>query len=233
MRLHKLLTVAGNSVAVIDDDVRLDLFAPGRAAFTVKSEKPLRGLVHLDMGYRADGLQRFFVGYVVSSTTVDASRQKIFCRELTAALTKRLPLNLRYVTLAEVLADIAAQTGIEFVAGRGDYAALKAPAFYSAFTGYWVLDRLGESFAIPKFIWQQQGDGKVFVGSWSDSFWAGRPLDLPLGLPTNFGVANRAKIPCIPRLRPGVFLNGDYVTKVELSGNHMNLTWSADPWKSK
>lgn len=233
MRLHKRLAVAGEPVVLIDDDVRLNLFSPGRAALTVKSAKPLHGLVQLDLGYRTDNLQQFFLGYVVTSTTVDGERQKLFCRELTAALAQRVPLSLRYVTLAGVLGAISAITGLEFVSGRGSYTDRKAPAFYSAGAGYWVLDRLAQAFNIPQLIWQQQGDGKVFVGSWADSFWAGRRLELPPGLPSKFGVANRAQIPCIPRLRPGVLLNGHYVQQVTLAGNFMNLTWSADPWKKR
>ncbi|WHI46818.1 hypothetical protein [Microbulbifer sp. VAAF005] len=232
MQLHKRLTVNGEPVSIINDDVRLDLFTPGRAAFTVRSSANLNGLVQLDLGYNPNQLQRFFIGYVVNCTTVNGD-QKLMCRELTAALAKVVPLAERYITLAGVLGVISSLTGLQFVIGTGSYTDNKAPAFYSMGTGYWVMDHLGQAFDIPQYTWQQQGDGKVFVGSWADSYWAGRPLALPSGYTTNFGISNRAKIACIPRLRPGVLLNGHYATKVELSGNYMNLTWSADPWTSK
>lgn len=233
MQLHKRLTVNGEPVPLIDDDVRLDLSSPGRAAFTVRSSSPLKGLVQLDLGYNPNQLQRFFIGYVVNCTAVDNDQKKLMCRELTAALAHVVPLAERYVTLAGVLGVMSATTGLQFVTGTGSYTDHKAPAFYSAGTGYWIMDHLAQAFGIPQYTWQQQGDGKVFVGSWPDSYWAGRSLELPTGFATNFGISNRAKVACIPRLRPGVFLNGNYATKVELAGNFMNLTWSADPWNSK
>ncbi|MFC6633520.1 hypothetical protein [Microbulbifer taiwanensis] len=230
MRLHKRLSVAGTPLPLVDEDVRLDLFAPGRAAFTVQSAVSVTGLVQLDLGYQLDALQRFFLGYVVRCELAGPGRYKIFAREFTAALARRLPLALRYVTLPEVLQAVASLTGLTFITGREAYTAAKAPAFYSAGTGYWALDSLGTVYQVPQFIWQQQGDGSVYVGSWTESFWSGRPLDLPAGWQKEHGVAGRAKIPCIPRLRPGVLLNGNYLTKVGLSGNFMELTWSADPW---
>lgn len=142
----------------------------------------------------------------------------------------RLPLALRYVTLPEVLRAVSELTGLTFVTGQDPYTTVKAPAYYSAGTGYWALDGLGPVYQVPQFIWQQQGDGSVFVGSWAESFWSGRSLDLPAGWQKDHGVAGRAKIPCIPRLRPGVLLNGSYLTKVGLKGNFMELTWGADPW---
>lgn len=233
MRLHRRLRIAGEPVPLVEADVRLDLFAPGRAAFTVQAEAALPGIVQFDLGYQINNLQRFFIGYVTRSEVAGTGRQKIFARELTAALSRRLPLALRYVTLPEVLRAVAAQTGATFITGQGDYTRVKAPAFYSAGTGYWAMDSLGAVFQVPQFIWQQQGDGRVFVGSWAESFWSGRPLPLPAGLQTEHGVAGRAKIPVVPRLRPGVSLNGSYLTALALSGNFMQLTWSADPWTSR
>ncbi|WP_299945895.1 hypothetical protein [uncultured Microbulbifer sp.] len=233
MRLHKYLTVSGKSLALVDDDVRLDLFTPGRAAFTVRSRRPLQGLVQLDLGYNPQRLQRFFTGYVVHCTGVDNTRQKLHCRELSAALAQRVPLAQRYVTLAAVLGLVSAVTGLRFVTGTGAYTQIKAPAFYSAGSGYWLMDQLAQVFGIPQLLWQQQGDGQVFVGSWTHSHWAGRALPLPAGFATDFGIANRARVACIPWLRPGVLLNQHYVTGVALAGNFMNLTWSADPWKHK
>lgn len=230
MRLHKRLSIAGEEQSLVAEDVRLDLFSPGRAAFTVQSTGALSGLVQLDLGYQLDKLQRFFLGYVVRSESAGSGRQKVFARELTAALACRLPLALRYVTLPEVLKAVAALTGLTFITGRDTYTTVKAPVFYSSGSGYWVLDSLGSVYQVPQFIWQQQGDGRVFVGSWAESFWSGRPLELPKDWHKDHGVAGRAKIPCIPRLRPGVLLNGNYLTKVGLSGNFMELTWSADPW---
>ncbi|MFA0810861.1 hypothetical protein, partial [Microbulbifer epialgicus] len=140
MQLHKRLTVNGEPVPLIDDDVRLDLFSPGRAAFTVRSSSSLNGLVQLDIGYNPNKLQRFFIGYVANCTPVDNDRKKLLCRELTAALAQLVPLAERYVTLAGVLGVVSAMTGLRFITGTGSYTDNKAPAFYSAGTGYWVMD---------------------------------------------------------------------------------------------
>ena len=51
MKLNKTLTIDGQQCPLIEDDVRLDLRAPGRAVFTVVGKQPLRGLVTLDIGY--------------------------------------------------------------------------------------------------------------------------------------------------------------------------------------
>ncbi|MCO1336851.1 hypothetical protein MO867_21210, partial [Microbulbifer sp. OS29] len=169
MQLHKRLTVNGEPVSIIDDDVRLDLFSPGRAAFTVGSSTNLTGLVQLDLGYNVNKLQTFFIGYVVNCTNVSADQKKLMCRELSASLSKVVPLAERYVTLSGVLGAVSSLTGLQFVMGTGSYTNNKAPTFYSMGTGFWVMDNLAQVFDIPQCIWQQQGDGKVFVGSWADS----------------------------------------------------------------
>lgn len=78
MRLHKRLSVAGEPLPLplVDEDLRLDLFAPGRAAFTVQSTAAVSGLVWMDLGYQLDRLQRFFLGYVVHSQPAGDDRQK-------------------------------------------------------------------------------------------------------------------------------------------------------------
>ena len=94
MKLHKVLTIGGTVYPLVKDDVRLELRTPGRASFTVQAKAPLKGLVTLDIGYNDKPLQRFFIGYVERSTSVNAVEQVLFCRELAAILSQPLPLNL-------------------------------------------------------------------------------------------------------------------------------------------
>ncbi|MFA0814093.1 hypothetical protein, partial [Microbulbifer epialgicus] len=118
----------------------LPAFSPGRAAFTVCSSPSLNGLIQLNIGYNPNKLQCFFIGYIANCAPVDNDRKKLLCRELTAALAQLVPVAERYVTLAGVLGAVSAMTGLRFITGTDSYTDNKAPAFYSAGTGYWVMD---------------------------------------------------------------------------------------------
>ncbi len=107
------------------------------------------------------------------------------------------------------------------------YAQTKAPFFYSLASGYLAMDSLAQVFSIPDFIWQQQGDGEVFVGSWADSFFGTRaPLQLPVELFDGYQGNQSAMIAVLPGLRPGATFNqGERVTSVTLAGNQMAIKW--------
>jgi len=235
MRLFKVLEVGGDDKKIVADDVQLDLFTPGRAVFVVQSNVVLSGLVRFSLGYDSDNLQRFFVGIVESSMTVDNFQQKIFCREISAVLSDKIPLSLRNVTMVEVLNAINQKTGVDFVVPNEPYTKTKAPAFYSMAGGYHCLDSFADVFSIDQLIWQQQGNGQIFVGSWAHSFWASKsPVNLPVKWKTNHGVNNSARVPVFPRLRPGVMLDdGNIITHVQLDGVHLNIKWSKNPWKMR
>ncbi|NIB44763.1 hypothetical protein HBA55_34605 [Pseudomaricurvus alkylphenolicus] len=231
MKLFKLLTVSGKEYKLISEDARLNLFTPGRAVFTVQSEETIKGLVRFAFGYAPDNLQLWFVGYVETCTKIDDQQQRIFCRELTARLNQRIPLSLRNVTLSDVLATVGALTGLQFVTPDQLYANTAAPAFYSIGGGYHCMDALAKVFSIPQPMWQQQGNGQVFVGSWAHSHWQPRPLIMDNRWESEYGVANRAKVAAIPKLRPGVLVNNaNTIVQVQMMDDQMRLTWSPDPW---
>ena len=105
MKLRKTLTVAGIGVKLVSDDLRLDLYAPGRNVFQVQSGAPLLGQVSFSMGYsREDKDQVFFVGYVEHSLTVDNTQQRLMCRELMGVLDVDLPISMRHPTLLMMVA---------------------------------------------------------------------------------------------------------------------------------
>ena len=231
MILHKVLEVAGDEIKLVDDSVVLGLLNPGRAFFVVQSNVRLSGIVRFSIGYDRQKMQRFFTGFVENSMAIDGQQQKLFCRELTAGLNKRIPLSLRNVTLTQVLDAIAQQTGLVFVVPDQDYATTAVAAFYSVAGGYHCLDSLAKVFNIPQLIWQQQGDGKIFVGSWAHSFWVDKKIPLPTHWQTKHGVANSATLPALPKLRPGVMINENYyVTDVALDGVNSVISWSKNPW---
>ena len=111
MKLHKILSINGEPVALVKDEVRLDLKSPGRATFTIQAAAPVRGLVTLDIGYNESTLQRHFIGYVERCTAANSVQQVLFCREMAAILAKALPLNLRHVDLRAVLVEIGQPPG--------------------------------------------------------------------------------------------------------------------------
>jgi hypothetical protein len=231
MKLHKKIAIAGVAYELTTADIRLDLFNPGRAVFDVVADAALKGLVLFTAGHDPQQLQQVFYGYVENSFAIDKKQQRIFCRELCATLSRLVPVSLRNITLVDVLAAIAQETGLKFVTPEQDYTTKPAPAFYSMSSGYGCMDSLARVFGIPQFIWQQQGDGNVFVGSWQHSFWQGRDVELPLDMQAASGLANNAKIACIPKLRPGVFINSEsYITKVHWDGEQQNISWDKNPW---
>ena len=227
MKLHKILSINGERVELVKDDVRLDLKSPGRATFTIQAQAPVRGLVTLDIGYNERTLQRHFIGYVERCTAANRVEQVLFCREMAAILAKPLPLNLRHVDLRAVLTEISQHTGLRFRVPEQAYASVKAPFFYSLAAGYQALDSMAHVFNIPDFIWQQPGDGEVFVGSWADSFFGARtPLQLPVALFNDYQNNQSAMIAALPGLRPGASINqGERITQVTLSGNQMAIRW--------
>jgi len=228
LKLHKVLTISGVVHQLVKDEVRLDLKSPGRAMFTIQSSAPVKGLVTLDIGYNEGALQRHFIGFVERSTVANSVQQVVLCRELAAVLAKPLPLNLRHVDLRVVLGEISDKTGLRFRVPDQAYTKVKAPFFYSLAAGYQAMDSMARVFGIPDFIWQQQGDGEVFVGSWADSFFGARaPLQLPVELFDGYQGNQSATISALPGLRPGATINqGERITSVTLAGTQMGIKWT-------
>lgn len=228
MKLHKMLTIGGTAVPLVRDDVRLDLKSPGRATFTVQAGAPVKGLVTLDIGYNEAALQRHFIGYVERCTATNGVGQVVLCRELAAVLANPLPMNLRHVDLRAVLADISDKTGLRFRVPDQAYTRVKAPFFYNLAAGYQAMDSMARVFSIKDFVWQQQGDGEIFVGAWADSFYGARAaLQLPVNLFDGYQGSQSAMIAALPGLRPGVSINqGERITSVTLAGTQMAIKWT-------
>ncbi|WP_445357275.1 hypothetical protein ACJJIC_14700 [Microbulbifer sp. ANSA002] len=235
MKLHKKLSVGDGNFSVVSSNFRLNLFTPGRALITVQADTPLRGLVVFRCGYNLESLTPWFVGYVEACTSVDKKQQRLFCREISAALALRLPLALRNVSCEEALQQITARSGVEFETSTGDHRYLNTPAaaFYNLASGYHAMDSLAEVYGIPRLLWQQQTDGRVYVGSWDHSYWAYRPVQIDRSWERQLTSHNGATLPALPALRPGALYNGDILTGVELAGTQMNITWSANPWAER
>lgn len=227
MKSHIVVRVNGQPFDLVQHDVRLDLHTPGRARLTIRSQQAQRGLVTLDVGYNDKPMHRHFVGYIEQCTTANHREQVLFCRELAAVLDYPLPMALRHVDLHAVLTEASRLTGLRFRVPNASYARIRAPYFYSLASGIQALDSLAQVFNIPDFIWHQQGDGEVYVGSWADSYWGTRPaLQLPVELFDAHQGNQSAQIAALPGLRPGAMINqGQRITAVTLTETHMVLKW--------
>jgi len=223
VRLLKRLEIDGAEVPLVSEEIRLDLDRPGRAIFQVRAEAELSGRVTFALGWHfADTLTLFFTGEVERSTAVDATQQRLFCRELSGRLDAQHPLSLRHPTLREVLAAYAERTGLRFILPDKPYASKRVPAFYGLGSGYHGMASIGDVFGIEDFIWQAQGDGAVFVGSWADSRWPATPVSLPQEFFTRV-TSGMQTVTCVPGLRPGAVLNERRVTSVRLAGHQMEV----------
>ena len=227
MNLHKVLIVDGLRYPLCKDETRLDHHAPGRASFTITASAPVRGLVTFDIGYNDSPLQRHFLGYVERCTAANSQQQVLLCRELSAALEIPMPLNLRHADLHAVLGAISERNGLRFRVPDQAYAHTKTAFFFNLANGVQAIDSLGKVFSIPDFMWQQQGDGEIYVGSWADSFWGQRqPLQLPRELFDSYNSNQSAVIAALPGIRPGAPINqGERITAVTLTGSQMSIKW--------
>jgi hypothetical protein len=230
MRLNRVLTINNIKRDLVDERSVLDLAAPGRAEFTIVGDDNTilqNQLVTFDLGYSSqDTLQRWFIGITEQIVQTADKRVKIFCRELSSVLSHTLPLNLRHVSLRDVLKAINTMTGLNFSTPDQDYTTRKVANFYNLGTGYQAMAALENVFNIPDFIWQQQS-GVIYVGSWADSRWANvKNMLLPENLFVEHSAQNSAKVAAFPSYRPGIRINGKRINIIEFSGNHMVLKWT-------
>jgi hypothetical protein len=229
MKLKRVLTIGAKTYPLIEERVLLTLNGSGKAQFlldaageTIEAFKPIA----LDVGYTQHGLlSRLFLGYIEQAVKVDARRVRVFCRELAAVLQGRLAMNLRHPTLKGVLKDVHAQTQLNFSIPDKGYSTTRIPHFSNLGNGYQAIDTLGRVFQIDDFIWQQQGGGVVYVGSWSDSRWKGREVVFPESMFKAHLSSQSAEIAAVPEIRPGAVMNGKRLIKVEFAGNAMTVTW--------
>lgn len=225
MKIIKILKVNNEEVGLISEDLRLELSSPGRATFVVRANQPLSQIVTFDAGWSDGQVWRVFVGYIESSITINQQQQKLFCRELTATLNRDLFLALRRVTLKDVTNRLNELTNLNFALPDADYCRQQSPFYYHLGDGYQAMDNLGRVYQIPFFIWQMQGNGTVYVGSWVHSRWASRPIELPDKLFTRHLSFTSARLPMTPGIRPGVKFNRGLIHSVQLTDDFMDIAW--------
>lgn len=197
---------------------------PGRCDLTIEGNPDANTIVAVDIGW-GDAIDRVFLGYIERVQPAEKGWSKVFCRELSAILYKPLNIFMRHPTLMQLLSEVTNKTGLQFVVPEKAYSKSAIPCFYSDGNGYRVMDELGQAFSIDDLFWQQQGNGQIYVGSWKDSFWANKSVPIPNELMTNHTANKSVKIPAIPKLKPGVMVNGIRLVGVEFEGTEAKLTW--------
>ena len=228
MKIRKRLVTPTGSLPLVSEDVRLELSAPGRAVFQVGTSAPVSGEILFTIGYGVDEADTlFFAGFVERCLPVDGTQARLMCREMSARMDKAIPLALRHPTLRDVLREHANATGLRFLFPQRPYMDTKIPAFNMLGTGLEGLAHIGGAFQISDYIWQATGDGSVWVGSWGDSRWPSRPVELPRNVFQNVTADGGKSCLPMPAMRPGVVLNGERVTLVRLSGHQMTIKTEA------
>ncbi|MGP1718787.1 hypothetical protein [Shewanella frigidimarina] len=216
--------IDNQKVDMADHWVVLQSTTPGNCQITVNTKVKQHAIVAVDLGW-GDMIDRVFIGYVERVMPAVNGWYTLFCRELSASLALNYSVMLRHPTLKQVLDELSQLTGLEFLVPDSAYADTAIPCFYCDSSGYAMLDNIGRSFRIDDFIWQQQGNGKIYVGSYQDSFWADKPIVIPNSLMTNHQAGRTATIPAAPMIRPNVLANGSRIKTVEFKETHMTITW--------
>lgn len=228
-RLSNTLKIAGQPVTnIVAKTVQLDIASTGRAKFEMVTEQEPSGLVELHLGYTLDNMIPYFLGVIESKHQANG-RWYLTCRELIGALSFLAPLAVRHPTINAVLDELA-KLGVEFVTPESaEYLNQRKPAFYHSGTGIEALRQIGKVWGINDFIFQQRPDGKIFVGSWHDSRW---PMAVINDFPEHTITAKSSttgELIAIPKLRPGIKLNGRHITEVTLINDRMHIRWSNKP----
>ena len=222
MRLIKTLLIDGAEYPVVSEDIILNLSGSSSANIVVAAEQIPKGIVTFDVGYSTGTIQRFFIGYIEKATRQSADHYSLFCRELSSALQVHCPISLRQCTLSDVLRVITKATYLKFKVGTETKIQSR---FNSMGNGYDVIANLARIFSIDDFVWYQQVDGVIYVGSWQDSFWKGKEVELSEDYFQQQQSNNKASIPLISSIRPGTILNNQRLEQVRLIENRMLIKW--------
>ncbi|SIO96469.1 hypothetical protein [Vibrio spartinae] len=225
MNLEKRLYISGEEVSLARQMISLKLSLGSKAIFTIQAEHaPERfELVRLDIGYEHD-LFIFFEGYIDKIQPAENGFFKITVKENAGILSQRWPISLEHPTAIDVLDQLALLTGLDFKYPDTDYMRQMIPNFVHQGNGYQCLDALGKAFAIEDCIWCQDTDQNIYVGSYADSRFAGKPMSVPAEF-TSRQTSNSVTFVPYPMLRPGRVMNGHRITRVDLIEDEMTAYW--------
>lgn len=205
----------------------LELSSGGRGLLTVKDEgqaiKPGMSAA-IDLGLDGES-KPWFTGYITKATPAEMGFTRIVVRELCYILSSTRAISLQHCTLSEVIKQLSRDTGLTFQLPDSDYAHSPIATFTTHGSGYQLLENLGRAFHIDDFIWYQNSDGSIYVGSYQDSRWFNKSIQLPQSAIIKQQGGNSIQVALFPALRPGVEVNGKRVAKLSLEDSELTLFW--------
>lgn len=229
MKINKYAIINNQRIQIINCNIVLELNACGRGFITVpaNSNSYVDKTLIINVGYSND-LQRFFTGYVESEQTAAKNTKKLFIRELIGCYKQNIDCSFQHPTLKSVTEYLTSKNGLQFDLPTADYADTKIPHFKHSGTGYHLLQEIGRAFNIPEYIFFQTPTGKIYCGSYNDSYFNDKNIELGDNLnkiASSTAGSNIVEIPLVPKLRPGVKINGKKVSIVNLIDDNITITF--------
>lgn len=231
MKINKHAIINNERIQIIDCNIVLELNACGRGFITVPANCNCDSFKNktliINVGY-SNNLQRFFTGYIESEQTAASNTKKLFIRELIGCYQQTIDCSFQHPTLKVVTEYLTSKNGLQFDLPGADYVNTKIPHFKHAGTGYHLLQEIGRAFNIPEYTFFQTPTGKIYCGSYNDSYFNDK--DIKLGdnlnkIASSTAGSNIVEIPLVPKLRPGVKINGRKVSIVNLINDNMTITF--------
>ncbi|MFU2081982.1 hypothetical protein ACLQ9N_05140 [Gallibacterium anatis] len=225
MKIIKECQIAGQEYHISDLMVVLELNNTGRGYVVIAADegdfvgKP----VTIKVG-TYDYFYQYLQGFVEQEQDEQPGYKKLLIKENAAKLERSLNCSIRHATLNDVCAFVTQQTGIAVKTPAQSYATTPIPNFTHSGSGYQLINKLGDLFNIPKYIWQQSPDGSIYVGSHNDSRWASRAITVDSADMLASG-SNTITLPIYAAIRPGAIINNQVISKTELVGDELVLYW--------
>ena len=229
MKINKYAIINNQRIQIINCNIVLELNACGRGFITVpfNNNSCIGKTLIINVGYHND-LQRFFTGYVESEQAAAHNTKKLFIRELIGCYKQNIDCSFQHPTLRSVTEYLTSKNGLQFDLPTADYVNTKIPHFKHSGTGDHLLHEIGRAFNIPEYTFFQTPTGKIYCGSYNDSYFNDKNIALGDNLnkiSSSAAGSNIVKIPLIPKLRPGVKINGKKVSIVNLIDDNMTITF--------
>ncbi|OCG19616.1 hypothetical protein [Gilliamella sp. WF3-4] len=229
MKINKHAIINNERVQIIDCNIVLELNACGRGFIVIADKKTSlkNKVIKINIGYNND-LQRFFTGYIESEQTTSRNTKKLFIRELIGCYQQTIGCSFQHPTLKVVADYLTEKKGLQFNLPAADYVNKKIPHFKHAGTGFHLLQEIGRAFNIPNYTFFQTPVGGIYCGSYDDSYFSDK--DIKFGdnlnkIASSTAGSNIVEIPLVPKLRPGVKINGKKVSIVNLINDNMTITF--------
>lgn len=227
MKLMKRLFISNQEVVLASSMVSLKLSLGGVGIFKIQGVKPEKfELVRFDIGYE-NKTKPWFEGFIDKIQPAENGYHKITVRELSGVLAKKWPMSIEHPTAKNVIDQVASLTGLEFKLPASDYMTTTIPNFVCHGTGYQCLEQVGKAFNIPDFVWFQDTNQELYLGSYKDCHFFDKPMPIPEEF-TSRQNGNSVTFPPFPMLRPGRMMNGQRITRVDLIQDEMTAYWKVN-----